>query len=315
MPTHSAQSGRNIVALAVDDRMIFGFLVLVHAILRTASRPVLLIIGYFPTELSPSNRSTIRTFLEFWAADYELLESEPHELFSERRHLTITTFSKFVIADQVPGPHLWLDIDTIVRPGWDDIFATMRKVGNQKSLVVAEKLVSPHTRFEGFNAGVLGWTSAPRKAWVEALASLPAKRFSSEQYLFNTLYSDAYVTVGSTFNFLSSWHAELSSHPNPLIIHFSGPVKPWHLARRHAEGWDNINPTWSFWFRAERELLGEVVPPKLSQKLKSLKRSALFSGRVHTGKGAVAGWVMRFLAVAGPFGDVVVRILKQRATQ
>ncbi len=38
--------------------------------------------------------------------------------------------------------------------------------------------------------------------------------------------------------------------------------------------------------------------------LHGLRRSALFSGRLHAGKGALAGWVMRFLAVAGPVGDL-----------
>lgn len=313
MPTLTPPPGHNIVALAVDNRMVYGFLVLVSAILRTASIPVFLVVGYFPSELNESNRDLIRRFLDAWGAEYELLESKPHELFSERRHLTITTFSKFVIADQIAEPHLWLDIDTIVRPGWDDIFATMRKAGTKTALVVAEKIVSPHTRFEGFNAGVLGWTAAPRKAWVDALASLPEKRFSSEQYLFNTLYSDSFVTVEPEFNFLSSWHAELPTHPNPRVIHFSGPIKPWHLTRRHVSAWRSINATWDFWFSAEDVMAGEPLSHELLTMLQGLMRSALFSGRLHSGKGALAGWFMRFLAVAGTLGDVVVGILRRRA--
>jgi len=313
MPALTAKPGHNIVALAVDNRMVYGFLVLVSAILRTASKPVFLVVGYFPSELSESKRALIRRFLDGWSANYELAEFEPHELFTERRHLTITTFSKFVIADQVADPHLWLDIDTIVRPGWDDIFSRMRAVGSKSALVVAEKIVSPHTRFEGFNAGVLGWTSAPLKAWVDALASLPEKRFSSEQYLFNTLYSDSFVTVEPEYNFLSSWHAELPAHPEPRVIHFSGPIKPWHLARRHVSAWQGINASWDFWFSAEDAMLRAPLSAEFLATLKGLKRSALFSGRLHTGKGALAGWVMRFLAIAGPLGDLVVGILRWRA--
>jgi len=313
MPTLTPPPGHNIVALAVDNRMVYGFIVLVSAILRTASAPVFLVVGYFPSELNESKRDLIRRFLDAWGAKYELLESKPHELFTERRHLTITTFSKFVIADQIAQPHLWLDIDTIVRPGWDDVFSKMRKTGTKTALVVAEKIVGPHTRFEGFNAGVLGWTAAPRKAWVNALASLPEKRFSSEQYLFNTLYSDSFAKVEPDYNFLSSWHAELPAHPNPRVIHFSGPIKPWHLARRHVSAWQSINATWDFWFSAEDAMVREPLSGELLATLLRLRRSALFSGRLHTGKGALAGWVMRFLAVAGPLGDVVVRVIRRRA--
>ena len=313
MPSHPSPARPNIVALAIDNRMVYGFLVLVSAILRTASRPISLIIGYFPTELHHSNRTLIKVFLDAWGASYEFVESQPHELFTERRHLTITTFSKFVIADHIVEPHLWLDIDTIVRPGWDEIFTPMHSAGPKTALVVAEKVASPHTRFEGFNAGVLGWTSSPRKPWAEALAGLPEKRFSSEQYLFNTLYSQSYLTVDPAFNFLSSWHKELPAHPNPFVLHFSGPIKPWHLARRHTRAWQEINAIWDFWFSAEDAMFSENSSPVLEKHLRTMKKSALFSGRLHSGKGALAGWVMRFLALAGPLGDPVVAVLSRRA--
>lgn len=312
MPTPNSELARNIVALAVDNRMVYGFLVLTSAILRTAMQPTAIVVGYFPGELSENNRLLIRRFLDSWGAQYELLESQPHELFTERRHLTITTFSKFVLADQITGPHLWLDIDTTVRPGWDAIFLSMKNAHRNAALVVAEKIVSPHTRFEGFNAGVLGWTAAPRKLWLEALASLPEKRFSSEQYLFNTLYSGSFSTVEPSYNFLSSWHAQLSQCPNPLIIHFSGPVKPWHLARRHSRSWRKINATWDFWFSAEQSMFADTTDSELHKKLRVLRRAALFSGRLHTGKGALAGWVMRLLAIAGPLGDPLVGFLQWR---
>ena len=313
MPPLTTKTGHNIVALAVDNRMVYGFLVHESAILRTAAQPVALVVGYFRGELTESNRALIRSFLDMWGAEYQLVESQPHKLFTERRHLTMTTFSKFVIADQVTAPHLWLDIDTIVRPGWDDIFTKMQKIGSKAALVVAEKITSPHTRFEGFNAGVLGWTAAPRKAWVDALASLPEKRFSSEQYFFNTLYSDSYVTVEADYNFLSSWHAELPMRETPRVIHFSGPIKPWHLARRHTRSWQGINATWDFWFSAEETMLGEAMPRDLLRTLKGLRGSALFSGRLHTGKGALAGWVLRLLALTGALGDPLVWLLRRRA--
>ena len=66
MPTLTAKPGHNIVALAVDNRMVYGFLVLVSAILRKASKPVFLVVGYFPSELTESNRALIRRFLDAW---------------------------------------------------------------------------------------------------------------------------------------------------------------------------------------------------------------------------------------------------------
>lgn len=303
----------NQVALALDDNMVYAFFVLVHSLVRNARHPFSLIVGFFSGRLSPDHQRLIRHFAQQLEVPLTLRELSPHPLFTERRHLTITTFSKFVISDEVPEPHLWIDLDTVARSGWDEFFECLYSAPESSRLVVAEKLQSPHTRFEGFNAGILGWTAKPRADWLPALASLPEKRFSSEQYLFNTLYKDSAHPIDVKFNFLSSWHAHRKEMERSSIIHYSGPIKPWHLARRHRSAWKRINPSWDYWFEAEKSLLAEMRNTSLERSLLALRRQALFSGRLHTGKGALAGWVMRFLAAAGPFGDPLVWILARRA--
>jgi hypothetical protein len=303
----------NVVALALDDKMVYGFLVLVHALLTTTQRPVSLLVGFFSGKLSKSNSTLVRDYLEWSDADYEIRELTAHELFTERRHLTITTFSKFVLSDQYDGAHLWVDLDTVALPGWDGMFDAMHAAPKGIRMIAADKIAGPQTRFDGFNAGILGWTRHPRKEWLPELANLPEKRFSSEQYLFNTLYLDSvdYVPVG--YNFLSSWHRNFSTTSNVRIIHYSGPIKPWHLARRHRRAWRSINSTWESWFLAEDSMEAATTPSSLSSRVARAKREALFSGRLHTGKGALAGWVMRALAVLGPVGDPIVAVIKMRS--
>jgi lipopolysaccharide biosynthesis glycosyltransferase len=255
----------------------------------------------------------VRDYLTWIGADYEIRQLTAHELFTERRHLTITTFSKFVLSDHYDGAHLWVDLDTVALSGWDDMFDAMHAAPKGVRMIVADKIAGPQTRFDGFNAGILGWTRHPRKEWLPELANLPEKRFSSEQYLFNTLYLESvdYVPVG--YNFLSSWHKNFSTTADVRIIHYSGPIKPWHLARRHRRAWSSINPTWESWFTAEDAMEAETMPSSLSSRVARAKREALFSGRLHTGKGALAGWVMRALAVLGPLGDPLVAVIKLRS--
>jgi lipopolysaccharide biosynthesis glycosyltransferase len=304
---------KNVVALALDDKMVYGFLVLVHSLLTTSTTPPFLLVGFFEGRLSATNVALIERYLSWLGVDHTLQSLTAHELFTERRHLTITTFSKFVISDHYAAAHLWVDLDTVAKPGWDDIFTTMNKAKKDVAMVVADKITGPQTRFDGFNAGVLGWTKNPRKEWLTQLANLPEKRFSSEQFLFNTLYLDSvqYVDVG--FNFLSSWHKDYANTESVRIIHYSGPIKPWHLARRHRQAWRSINPTWEEWFLAEDELLGKELPRDLAAEIRAAKKKALFSGRLHTGKGALAGWVMRALAILGPLGDSVVAVIRRRS--
>jgi len=217
-----------------------------------------------------------------------------------------------VISDAVAEAHLWIDLDTIARDGWDDFFDTLNSTPPSIPLVVAAKLESRHTRFDGFNAGVLGWTRGPRAEWLPELANLPEKRFSSEQHLFNTLYKVNVDRVDVRFNFLSSWHEHSEELARASIIHYSGPLKPWHLTRRHATAWKKVNPSWPAWFAAETELFQDVAGTPLARPLKTLARQAVFSGRLHTGKGALAGWVLRTLAVLGPLGNPLVWWLARR---
>ncbi|MFT6973223.1 MAG: lipopolysaccharide biosynthesis glycosyltransferase [Pontimonas sp.] len=310
-PKNPAQQQR-IVAIALDDKMVYAFFVLVHSLVTTNRHPFHLIVGYFEGRLSVAHQRLMTVFLEHLEQPAEIRELVPHPLFTERRHLTITTFSKFVISDAVKDAHLWIDLDTIARDGWDDFFQPLNSAPSTVALVVASKLESPHTRFDGFNAGVLGWTRAPRKAWLPELANLPEKRFSSEQHLFNTLYRDIFDSVDVRFNFLSSWHEHIQELARASIIHYSGPLKPWHLARRHAKAWALVNSSWSAWFDGETKLFQNIAGTSLEKPLKELGARAVFSGRLHMGKGALAGWVLRGLAVLGPLGNPVVWWLARR---
>lgn len=304
---------RHIVAIALDDHMVYAFFVLIHSLRTTAKTPFTLIIGYFQGRLSDPHLGLMKSYLATTGIDYEIRELTPNPLFTERRHLTITTFSKFVISDAVTAPHLWIDLDTIARDGWDDVFAPLLAAGTDIPLVVADKLESPHTRFDGFNAGVLGWTAAERKPWIETLESLPEKRFSSEQHLFNTLYASDNSVVDVRFNFLSGWHTYQEERERASIIHYSGPIKPWHLPRRHAQQWLSINSSWQAWFDAETSMKASLQGTRLAKPLQRLAHQALRSGRLHTGKGAAAGWFLRLLSTIGPMGTPLVWWLASKA--
>ena len=300
-----------IVTVALDDHVVYALLVLVRSLFISRAHDFHLVIGYFPGQLQESNIRLLEDFLAALGQSWEIRKLVPHPLFTERRHLTMTTFSKFVLSDEIPTAHLWLDIDTVARPGWDEIFPILFAVEDDVKLLVADKLESTHTRFSGFNAGVLGWTHASREKWVGELEKLPEKRFSSEQHLFNILYGDKTNTMDVSFNFLSSWH-ENASLEYAKIVHYSGPVKPWHLARRHQEAWHSINASWNYWFEAEAEMLIWLRSQALDRPVQEQKRRALLSGRLHTGKGSLAAWVLRILVVIGPLGDPLVKLITRR---
>lgn len=306
---------RPSVTMALDDHMVYAFCVLTHALTTNAKRPFTITVGFFREKLSAKNLSFVRMVLDQMEVSYELRELTPHELFSERRHLTVTTFSKFLLSDTIVGTHLWLDVDTIVRPEWDLIFDEIDAAPAGSGIVVAKMLTRQHNLTSGFNAGVLGWTSDARADWEPVLAKMPRKRFSSEQHVFNMLYAQSAHQIDVSYNFLSGWFRQQEQLDAAKIIHFSGPVKPWHLPRRHRKSWLAVNRSWEAWFSAEQSFRQAHVGTALSPHLRRAARVALFSGRLHTGKGALAGWVMRAISLLGPLAHPVVRVIMRRVTR
>ena len=114
----NSSSAPHLVALALDDNMVYAFFVLVHSLASNAKKPFSLVVGHFTGRLAPHHQALIRDFTMHLRIPLDLRELTPNPLFTERRHLTITTFSKFVISDEIPDPHLWIDLDTVAREGW-----------------------------------------------------------------------------------------------------------------------------------------------------------------------------------------------------
>ena len=109
------RSKPNLVALALDDNMVYAFFVLVHSLASNAKEPFSLVVGHFTGRLTPKHQALIREFTRKLEIPLDLRELTPNPLFTERRHLTITTFSKFVISDEIREPHLWIDLDIVAR--------------------------------------------------------------------------------------------------------------------------------------------------------------------------------------------------------
>ena len=89
----NSSSAPNLVALALDDNMVYAFFVLVHSLASNAAKPFSLVVGHFKGRLAPKHQALIRDFTKHSGIPLDLRELTPNPLFTERRHLTITTFS------------------------------------------------------------------------------------------------------------------------------------------------------------------------------------------------------------------------------
>ena len=310
---HPAGSGTPIVSGAVDDGMAYAVLPWAYSLHTRASTPPHFVIGFLEGRLSAGNRKALRSAFEFLSISHEFVLLEHDARFIRQGHISPTTFTKFQLADLLPGQHVWIDIDTAATPGWDKIFSEISGAPATAHLIVAARGDQAQTQRGtptnpselAFNAGVLGWPTQKRIPWSGALdnAQLVA---TQEQSLFNTLYGDHLFTVSERFNTLTYRYDQVDSSELPYIMHYAGAHKPWHVPRRFSGACLRHHCPWSLWFQLEKELLAKLEDYGSLPEIARLRSEALRSGAFGLSgdqRGRALLHILRFL---GPVGWIPV---------
>lgn len=314
----AALTTTRVVTGATDDTMVYGLLVWASSLAHTATHPFHLVVAYFEGTLSPAHVAIIDNALAELGQDHSFLTLTPDVRFVAQGHISPTTFTKFLIADAIATPHLWIDIDTVATTGWDELCDIVAEKTTGYDLVVAER-GDRDTRSPDqgvfvpsdlpFNAGVLGWPHTPRRDWAAQLA-LVGDVPTIEQFVFNALYATSTRTVPESFNTLTYRIDSLRGIQAPRIVHYAGAHKPWHLPRRFAGLCHGHQCPWSLWFQAEKTLLDALTGSTVGQDVRRLARKALTSGTVRWGRDHSGVRLLRVLNFLGPLGWLVVLLAK-----
>ena len=314
----AALASQRVVTGATDDTMVYGLLVWASSLVQAAAEPFHLVVAYFSGTLSPDNIDTIDEVLAELNQEHSFLELTPDQRFVSQGHISPTTFTKFLIADTIPSAHLWIDVDTVVTQGWDELFRVVSTTSPSYDLVVAERGDRGTPRDPGtvvapsdlaFNAGVLGWPATPRKNWahqLERVGDVP----TIEQFVFNTLYAESCQRVPESFNTLTYRFDSLRGRELPRIIHYAGAHKPWQLPRRFSRLCMEHQCPWSQWFVAETLFLQALSNAEVLDRVSDLKHKALSSGRMSWQRDHSGVRLLRLLSVLGPLGWILVLAAK-----
>lgn len=312
------EKSSRVVVGAIDDNMVYPLLVWAWSLVRSAQIPPRWVIGFLEGTLSSKNREFLESGLNFLGLEWEFRELPFDQRFITQGHISPTTFTKFLLADLVEFPHIWIDVDTVATPGWDQLFAIVTDAPRDVSLVVAErgslgnralkKAESPSHL--AFNAGVLGWPQGSRKPWSDSLDSMTVVE-TQEQQLFNNLYAASLATVSESFNTLTYRVDSLRDLTEiPRIIHFAGAHKPWQLPDRFRRLCLRHECPWSLWFEAETAMLAEFTPRPLREQVLQQRAQSLRSGVYHFRREHRGLGLLKILRVMGPFGWLVVALLR-----
>lgn len=303
------------VVCAIDSQMAYALAVLLGSLKRGSSKGFRVTVGYLEDSLPQKDRDTLSDLAAALGIPLDFMPLPHNPLFIAQGHISPTTFAKFLLSDAITDSHLWLDADTVALPGWDSIFEVIEASSEKQGLVVAKRGESPGTARESmaFNAGVLGWPQGARRTWEEPLRLMDSVD-TQEQALFNNLYSETASWVSEKYNTLTYRIDQLDPTDLPYIIHYAGAHKPWHLGRRLAKGCVDYGCPWSEWFAAEGSLIQDITAGPLAEKISSLQRAALATGRLRWQRDHSGLWLVKVLTTLGPGARIVtwcLGLLKQ----
>lgn len=316
-PRH-VRRAENHVVCAVDSHMSYALAILLSSLENTRSAPFRVTIGFLEGTLPESDRTFLMEVCRNLKVTMNFLPLETREVFITQGHISATTFAKFLLADVVEGPLLWIDADTIALPGWDGIFSDILRCTEAEGLVVAARGSNSSKNSSApsglaFNAGVLGFPGGAKREWETPLSSL-RRVDTQEQFLFNQLYAETAVRVSENYNLLTYRVDSLNSENMPFIIHFAGAHKPWHLRRDLTATCKSHRCPWSEWFKAETDFLAQISGSSLRNDLMGRQQSALSSGKIRLRRDHSGYIFLRSLRSLGPAArlvTLVLRLLKQ----
>ncbi len=311
------RNDKNLVVGAIDDNMVYPLLVWAFSLHTTALAPPHIVIGFLTGHLSERNRKVVGRILTYLGASHEFLELAPDARFITQGHISPTTFTKFLLADEITDQNVWIDVDTVATKGWDSIFDVIAQSPEEAKLVVAERgnggsrhpkeIVKPSDLV--FNAGVLGWPARPRLPWSEQLDSVEMAE-TQEQFLFNALYASHIAQIPETYNTLTYRKDHVRDTAPPFIVHYAGAHKPWHMPRRFSRVCTSYGCPWSLWFHAEENMVGVISHSPHVNEVHELKNKALTSGAIGKSRDYSGRALLRTLQKLGFLGWLLIFVAK-----
>jgi lipopolysaccharide biosynthesis glycosyltransferase len=206
-------------------------------------------IGFDSQSLSSRNREILAQVLRLIEVPFDFVKLTLSKDMRPKGHISSTTYSRLLLADQISGLMLWLDSDLICLPGWDAIFTDDKNLPNgmvmsvvrdqfvsNKGIEFLRKSSNESVRIMGpdyFNTGVAlidcdVWRSQNYpQLWPRLLMEADVRGFQfADQCVINFLCQRQVNYLASKYNTLAG--AKMHNRKNtPCILHFASRLKPW----------------------------------------------------------------------------------------
>lgn len=244
------------ICIATDDSYLIGAKVLIASIAKSTSEPVRsqlrINLAYVPEKLSNESLEKLKDISESMGLHMSLhpfkaslTDKDIFQGGQARKHITSTTLAKFYFFEHMSESFVWLDTDIAVRDGWEELLRYDSEFSDNKPYLAAGY------NSEHFNNGVMGCVGGnPIKDWESKVGKHST---SVEQHIFVEAMKDNSVRVPVAFNSISRWGAKAKTRDG-FVIHYGGPIKPWHLRSSLWNFCKSSSCGWHTWFSSAEYL-------------------------------------------------------------
>ncbi|HUB69379.1 MAG TPA: glycosyltransferase [Acidimicrobiales bacterium] len=241
-------TSRRLVACAFDDRYLWPWACSALSAVAGANRNIEFLVANVNGLLSREAIDLVSELLDVFGAAGRVLDVRVDIKNFERYQWNLVVYARLRLLDTLDEPFLWLDSDTLLRPGWDELFNLSDQLFDNETVVACAVLdrqqTLDHMSTEGtnqaysaskgayFNSGVfaadpLRWRSGGfAEEWLPLVAHQEAHGFTfPDQDILNFLLAGRVGLLPRAFNHIVSE----PTTGEEKVLHYAGYPKPWRL--------------------------------------------------------------------------------------
>jgi lipopolysaccharide biosynthesis glycosyltransferase len=259
------------IVISFTDTFLYPACVFLFSAASNATKSFRVVFAHDTDFLSKESLAVIKSLAEKLSIEFEVFEISSTTGLPSGGRLPSIVYARIVMADEYFEPFLWLDVDILPLKNWQDIFDEI----NPDELVYAvpeskrrDPADLPRELYEiglrnkarqkvgnrYFNSGVI-YLNADK--WKQRGFS-KEWRITAENYEENGFeFADQCVLNYTVAEYSRELPVEYNSHSygnasNNVVkmLHFDGPVKPWH-SRRNLLFNPKSDPVLATWKRVE----------------------------------------------------------------
>jgi lipopolysaccharide biosynthesis glycosyltransferase len=238
-------SGPSNVYLAFEDNYLWPALAHLFSGNLNSESQIKWKIVFDHRNLNLKSRKVLIEFATYFSIELDFVELVVDDNYIHSQNMSNMVYARFQLADSLSETFTFMDVDTVLLPGWDEILklneipdGIVLRAAIEKKDMATENQAILITRGGGggyFNAGIMilnpiAWRGyGLHLRYKELLSKYRLLKFEFEdQDIFNFLCFDKFEVLNSEFNFSPNSKQHVSQ-ASAKIIHFKGLDKPWKV--------------------------------------------------------------------------------------